>query len=52
MRVCIIVPSYYPAIVYGGPIVSIHSVNRELSENGTKVYVSTSNANGDKKLKV
>jgi glycosyltransferase involved in cell wall biosynthesis len=52
MRVCTIVPSYYPAIVYGGPIISIHSVNRELAGAGIKVYVSTSNADGDKKIKV
>ena len=50
MRICVIVPSFYPATVYGGPIVSVHAVNRELAAQGIEIYVSTSNANGDRKL--
>ena len=52
MKISTIVPSYFPAIVYGGPIFSIHSLNTELSKLDTEIYVSTSNANGDKRLNV
>ena len=52
MRISTIVPSYYPAFVYGGPIVSIHSLNKALDNLGVEVYVSTTNANGDKRLEV
>ena len=52
MKISTVVPSYFPAIVYGGPIFSIHSLNTELSKLDTEVYVSTSNANGDERLNV
>lgn len=52
MKVCIVVPSYFPAIVYGGPIVSIHQCSKELSLMGIEVRVSTTNANGNSKLEV
>lgn len=52
MRICVVVPSYYPALVYGGPIVSIHSVNKEIASSKVQVFVSTTNANGDRKLEV
>lgn len=52
MKVCTIVPSYYPATVYGGPIVSIHRCSIQLSTLGIEVNVSTSNANGGSKLDV
>ncbi len=52
MKVCIVVPSYYPATIYGGPIVSIHECARQLCALGIEVDVSTTNANGDCRLNV
>lgn len=52
MKVCIIVPSYYPASVYGGPIVSIHECSMKLCSLGIDVDVSTTNANGSCRLDV
>ena len=52
MKVCIVVPSYYPATVYGGPIVSIHECALQLSSLGVNINVSTTNANGKTRLTV
>ena len=52
MKINTVVPSYYPAFVYGGPIISIHCLNSALSNLGIIVYVSTTNANGDDRLSV
>lgn len=46
MRIGLIVPSFYPAVVYGGPIFSTLYTSKELAKlNNIKVYVSTTNAN-------
>jgi hypothetical protein len=52
LKVLNIVPSYYPAKVYGGVIFSSHITNLELSKkyNDIKISVSTSTANGKKRL--
>ena len=52
LRVCVVVPSYYPASIYGGPIFSIHHTCKELALQGVEVFVSTTNANGNGKLEV
>ena len=52
MRLCVVVPSYYPAFGYGGPIVSIHNTCKALAKQGVEVFVSTTNANGNCKLDV
>jgi len=52
MKVLHIVPSYYPATIYGGPIFSIHFANKELAKQGVQIFVSTTNANGNCKLDV
>jgi glycosyltransferase involved in cell wall biosynthesis len=52
MRLCVVVPSFYPATIYGGPIVSIEHTCNALSKRGVEVYVSTTNANGAEKLRV
>lgn len=52
MRICVVVPSYYPATVYGGPIVSIHECSIQLCSLGIEVNASTTNANGDSRLNV
>ena len=53
MRVNLIIPSFYPAIVYGGPIFSTYYVCKELSKfDDIEIFVSTTNANMGKKLDV
>lgn len=46
MRILQVVPSYYPAVRYGGTIVSIHSLSRALAARGHDVEVFTTNADG------
>ncbi len=48
MRILHIVPSYYPAFKYGGPIESIHLLNKALVEKGIIVDVLTTNSGIDK----
>jgi len=38
--------SYYPAVIYGGPIFSIHNLCKYLVREGIDVTVLTTNANG------
>jgi glycosyltransferase involved in cell wall biosynthesis len=52
MKVCVIIPAFYPAIVYGGPIISTYHSYEELAKLGVEVFVATTNANGKKKLEV
>ena len=51
MRICLVSSSFYPAIFYGGPIASTWDLSRKLGEKNIEVYVSTTNADGDKRLK-
>lgn len=44
MKVLHIIPSYYPAFKYGGPIESVRSLNIALSKQGVYVDVLTTNA--------
>ena len=39
-------PSYFPAVRYGGPIYSVHGLVRGLAERGHEVHVYTTNVNG------
>lgn len=43
MKLLNITPSYYPATKYGGPIFSMHLLNKELVKKGIEVYVLTTN---------
>ena len=52
MRICLVSSSFYPATFYGGPISATWDLSKKLSEKGIEVYVSTTNANGSKKLDV
>ena len=52
MRICLVSSSFYPATFYGGPISATWDLSKKLAENGHEIYVSTTNANGDKKLSV
>jgi len=53
MRVLLIVPSFYPATVYGGPIFSTLHTSEALAKiDNVEVYVSTTNANMKSRLDV
>jgi glycosyltransferase involved in cell wall biosynthesis len=52
MNIAVVVPSFYPAVVYGGPIFSILHTCQWLGKLGMAVYVATTNANGTSKLDV
>ena len=51
MRICLVSSSFYPAIFYGGPIFATWDLSQKIGEKGLEVYVSTTNANGNEKLK-
>jgi len=46
MKVAHVVPSYWPAVRYGGPIFSVHGLCRSLVEIGVDVDVYTTNVDG------
>ncbi len=46
MRILHVVPTYLPAIRYGGPIRSIHGLCRSLAKLGHDVHVFTTNVDG------
>ena len=53
MKISLIVPSFYPATVYGGPILSTLHTSQELAKlDDVEVRVSTTNANMTEKLDV
>src|SRR5262249_50404415 len=46
MRILHVVPSYLPAVRYGGPIFTVHGLCRALAARGHKVQVFTTNIDG------
>lgn len=53
MKINLIIPSFHPAVVYGGPIFSALHISEELAKLGdVGLYVSTTNANMDSYLDV
>jgi glycosyltransferase involved in cell wall biosynthesis len=46
MRILHVVPSYLPAVRYGGPIYSVHALCRALAVRGHDVHVFTTNVDG------
>ena len=52
MRILHVVPTYLPAVRYGGPIFAVHGLCRALVSRGHKVEVVTTNINGAKKSDV
>src|SRR6266567_5101717 len=46
MRILHVVPSYLPAVRYGGPIFSVHGLCRALAARGHHVEVLTTNVDG------
>lgn len=52
MKLLHISPSYYPAFKFGGPIQSVHLLNKELVKKGIRVDVLTTNAGQDSDYKI
>lgn len=46
MRILHVVPSYFPAVRYGGPIVAVHGLCRALAAHGHTVEVFTTSIDG------
>jgi glycosyltransferase involved in cell wall biosynthesis len=46
MRVLHVVPTYLPAVRYGGPIYSVHALCRALADRGHDIHVYTTNVDG------
>jgi glycosyltransferase involved in cell wall biosynthesis len=43
MKILCVTPSYYPAFKFGGPIYSVHYLNKALSKKGIDINVYTTN---------
>jgi len=52
LRILHVVPTYYPAVRYGGPIRSVHGLASALARLGHDVHVYTTNMDGDTDLGV
>ena len=46
MRILHVVPTYLPAVRYGGPIFAVHGLCRALASRGHEIEVLTTNVNG------
>lgn len=47
MKILHVVPTYFPARRYGGPIVAVHGLSKALVARGHEVHVFTTNVDGD-----
>ena len=52
MKILHVVPTYFPARRYGGPIVAVHGLAKALVARGHEVHVFTTNVDGDRTLDV
>jgi len=52
LRILHVVPAYYPAVRYGGPIRSVHGLSVALTARGHDVHVYTTNIDGPNNLDV
>jgi glycosyltransferase involved in cell wall biosynthesis len=52
LRILHVVPTYYPAVRYGGPIRSVHGLAVALAQRGHDVHVYTTSVDGDQDLAV
>jgi len=50
MRILCVTPSYWPAFQFGGPIHSLHAINKALILKGVKVTVYTTNIGIEKEV--
>ena len=46
MRILHVVPTYLPAVRYGGPIYSVHALCQGLAAAGDEVHVMTTSVDG------
>lgn len=51
MKVCDIIPSYFPAVVYGGWVFSTLDIHKQFASVGIEIFVSTTNDNGKTTIK-
>jgi len=52
LRILQVVPTYFPAVRYGGPIRSVHNLSKALVRRGHEVHVFTSSMDGPDDLEV
>lgn len=52
MKILCVSPSYFPAFTYGGPIFSLHTLNKTLVQKGVQVTVYTTNVGLEGKVPV
>src|SRR5579859_7765247 len=52
LRILHVVPTYYPAVRYGGPIRSVHGLSAALARRGHDVHVYTTSMDGPTDLDV
>lgn len=52
MKILHVVPSYFPAVRYGGPILSVHGLCKALAARGCEVEVFTTNVDGPRESNV
>jgi glycosyltransferase involved in cell wall biosynthesis len=52
LRILQVVPTYYPAVRYGGPIRSVHGLAKALVQLGHEVHVATTSVDGNADLDV
>ena len=50
MRILHVIPTYLPAVRYGGPAVSVDGLCRALSQRGHDVHIFTTNVDGPNDL--
>lgn len=51
VKLSVVIPSFYPAVVYGGWVFSSLNTCKELAQLGVECYVSTTNDNGQDIIK-
>ncbi len=52
MKILHLIPAYFPAFRYGGPIKSVHELNKWLTKKGVEITVYTTNLDGRRTLNV
>src|SRR3989344_4717681 len=52
MKILHITPAYVPSWKHGGPIISVHTLNKYLARRGVDVTVYTTTINGSENLSV
>ena len=52
IHICFVASSFYPAIIYGGPILSNYNLCKVVNSDTCTIQILTTNANGKTRLKV